>query len=129
MAASWQRQNEWHVWIIYDATSRSHSTAMDRRRVARFEWGVAWTFTWKTHEIEKSREFKSGEYGSQSAENWNSAKSRWVVLAAQAGAESTKSIFFAKINPLDPQDQMPSQKRLVDAGVIMFTSKNWLAMA
>jgi hypothetical protein len=52
-----------------------------------------------------------------------------VVLAAQAGAESTKSIFFAKINPLDPQDQMPSQKRLVDAGVIMFTSKNWLAMA
>jgi hypothetical protein len=32
-------------------------------------------------QIEKSGEFKSGEYDSQSAGVQNSTKSRWVVLA------------------------------------------------
>jgi hypothetical protein len=39
-----------------------------------------------------------------------------------------KGVFFARINPLDPGDQMPSQKRLVDAGVDTFAGENWLAM-
>jgi hypothetical protein len=42
------------------------------------------------NDIEKSNKFKSGNYGSQSA------KSHWVVLAVQAGAESAKRhIYFS----------------------------------
>ncbi len=40
-----------------------------------------------------------------------------------------KGVFFARINPLDPGDQMPYQKHLVDAGVSMFASENQLATA
>jgi hypothetical protein len=59
-----------------------------------------------------------------------SAESRWVVLAVQASAESAeRHILFARINSLDPGDQMLSQKRLIDAGIDTFPSKNWLSTA
>ncbi len=56
---------------ILPAASRSHSVVMDGRRAASFEWDVAC----KTHEMEKSSKFKSGKYGGQSAEKWNSTNS------------------------------------------------------
>jgi hypothetical protein len=37
---------------------------------------VAWPFGRKTLPVEKSSEFKSGEYGGQSAKNQNSANGR-----------------------------------------------------
>jgi hypothetical protein len=52
-----------------------------------------------------------------------------VVLAVQASAESAKGHIFARINPLEPEDQMTSQKCLVDAGIDTFASKNELATA
>jgi hypothetical protein len=50
-----------------------------------------------------------------------------VVLPVQAGAESAKGVFFARMIPLDPRYQMLSQKHLVDASVDTFASENWLA--
>jgi hypothetical protein len=40
-----------------------------------------------------------------------------------------KGVFFARINPLNPGYPMLSQKRLVDTGIDLFTSKNWLVTA
>ncbi len=94
VAASWWQWNERHVMQIYTVDSQSHSAALDRNRAARFEWGVAWTFACKTHEIEKSSKFKSCEYGGQSAKNGNSANSRWAVLVVQASTESAERCIF-----------------------------------
>jgi hypothetical protein len=55
---------------------------MDRRRAAKLAWGIAWPFGCKTLQIEKSTEFKSGEYGGQSADNQNSTKGLSVMWAA-----------------------------------------------
>jgi hypothetical protein len=67
---------------IYAAASWSYSTTMDKRRAARFERGIAWTFACNTHQTEESGEFKSGEYHGQSEGNTNSANSHRVVLVA-----------------------------------------------
>ncbi len=88
--SSWRQWNEPHVLLVYTATSRSHSAVMDGCRVARFQWGKTWTSTRKTHDIEKTFEFKSSKYGSRSAKkkNWNSADSqRWICQKANFSQE------------------------------------------
>jgi hypothetical protein len=40
-----------------------------------------------------------------------------------------KGVFFTRINPLDPGDQMLSRKQLVDAGIETFARENWRATA
>ncbi len=92
--AEWWRLNELHVLRMCTAASRSHSAEIDGNRVDRFEWGIAWSFACKMHDIEMSSEFKSGEYCSQSVKYWNSTNSRFAFLAVQAGAESTKRHIF-----------------------------------
>ncbi len=71
-----QRRKERHVLLIWTAASQAYSAATDGRRAAKLAWGVAWPFGRKTLPVEKSSEFKFGEYGSQSAENQNSANGR-----------------------------------------------------
>jgi hypothetical protein len=57
-----QRRNEWQVQQMYSATSRSHSMAMNGCRKARLARGVAWTFTCRSLQIEKSNGFESCKY-------------------------------------------------------------------
>ncbi len=114
---------------MYTATSWSHSAAMDGCRAARFKLGVAWIFPCKMHEIEKSSKFKSTDYGSQSAENRNSATAVVWFKRCRPALNPPKGVSFARINPLDPVDQMLSQKRLTDIGVNTFAGENWLRMA
>jgi hypothetical protein len=71
-----RRREERHVLRIYTAAIRRYSAATDGRRVAKLAWGVAWPFGRPTLPVEKSSEFKFGEYSGQSAENQNSANSR-----------------------------------------------------
>jgi hypothetical protein len=61
---------------IYNAASWRYSAATDGHRVAKLAWGVAWPFVRPTLPVEKSIEFKFGEYSGQSAENQNSANGR-----------------------------------------------------
>jgi hypothetical protein len=70
------RQKERHVLRIYTAASWRYSAATDKRMVTRLAWGVAWPFVCPTLPVEKSCEFKFGEYSGQSAENQNSANGR-----------------------------------------------------
>jgi hypothetical protein len=46
-----------------------------------------------------------------------------MVLVVQVGADLPKGIYFTRINPLDPGDEMLSQKRLVDASIDTFPVK------
>jgi hypothetical protein len=62
-----------------------------------------------------SSKINSGEYSDQSAE--------------KLALKLPKGVFFARINPLDPGDQIPSQKHLVVACGNMFAGENWLATA
>jgi hypothetical protein len=52
------------------------TAATDGGRVAKLAWGVAWPFFRPTLPVEKSCEFKFGEYSSKSTENQNSANGR-----------------------------------------------------
>jgi hypothetical protein len=61
---------------IYNAASQQYSAATDGRWAAKLAWGVAWLFCRPTLPVEKSSEFKFGEYGGKSAENQNSANGR-----------------------------------------------------
>jgi hypothetical protein len=71
-----RRRKERHVLRIYNAASRRYSVATDGRRTAKLAWGVAWPFGCPKLPVEKSSEFKFGEYSGQSAENQNSANGR-----------------------------------------------------
>jgi hypothetical protein len=53
-------------------------------------------------QIEKSRGFKSGKYGGQSARVQNSAKSCWVDLACGQELNLPKDIFSVRICPRGP---------------------------
>ncbi len=66
-----RRRKERYVLRIYTAASRQYSVATDGRRAAKLAWGVAWPFGYPTLPVEKSSEFKFGEYSGQSAENQN----------------------------------------------------------
>ncbi len=79
--ASRRQSKELQVLRKYTTASRSHSAAMDGCRAARLGWGIAWTFTCKTLQIEKSSEFKSDKYGGQFTGIKNSADNRLVVSA------------------------------------------------
>ncbi len=46
-----------------------------------------------------------------------------MVLVVQVGADLLKGIYFTRINPLDPEHEMPSQKRFVDASIDTFPVK------
>ncbi len=76
------------------------------------------------HQIKKSSEFKSSEYGCQSTRNQNFADSHWVGLVTSAGVESAEMVFSIKICPLDLGEYMLSQKLLVDVGVEIFAREN-----
>jgi hypothetical protein len=71
-----------------------HSATIDGHRVVKLAWDVAWSLACKTSPIEKSSEFKSGEYGIQHARVQNSANNCWVVLAVWIGAKSTDRCIF-----------------------------------
>jgi hypothetical protein len=74
LATAQRRQRkERHVLQIYTAASRRYSVATDGHRAAKLALGVAWPFGCPTLPVEKSSEFKFGEYSGQSAENQNSA--------------------------------------------------------
>jgi hypothetical protein len=66
-----RRQKELYVLRIYTAASRQYSVATDGHRAAKLAWGVAWPFGCPTLPVEKSSEFKFGEYSGQSAKNQN----------------------------------------------------------
>jgi hypothetical protein len=68
-----RRQKEQYVLRIYTAASRRYFVATDGRRAAKLAWGVAWPFGCPTLPVEKSSEFKFGEYSGQSAETRISA--------------------------------------------------------
>ncbi len=80
--------------VFYSGTSRSYSAMMDGHRVVKLAWDVAWSLACKTSPIEKSSEFKSGEYGIQHARVQNSANNCWVVLAVWIGSKSTDRCIF-----------------------------------
>jgi hypothetical protein len=88
------RQNEWQVLRMYSATCRSHSVATDGPRTVKLVWAIAWLFICQMHQLEKSCEFKRGEYDCQSTRVHNSANNSWVVLAVGTGAESAKRCVF-----------------------------------
>jgi hypothetical protein len=73
--------------------------------------------------VEKSNEFKSGEYGGQ---KWNSANSRWAVLAVQASAESAKRHIFLQAMSLWTQGTICilCEKLLEVVGVYTFAGEN-----
>jgi hypothetical protein len=78
---------------------------------------------------EKSSKFKSSKYGDQSAGVQNSADSSRAVLVVWTGANLPNGVFFARISPPNPGDQMPTQQRLVDARIDTSASENRLAAA
>ncbi len=86
--------NEEQVLQQYSASSRPHSVAMDGHRVIKFACGVEWTFACKMCQIEKSGNFKPGNYGGQSAGVQNSANNCWAVLAVWSGAKSAERRIF-----------------------------------
>jgi hypothetical protein len=71
VTAERRQRKERYVLRIYTAASRRYSVATDGRRAAKLAWGVAWPFGCPTLPVEKSSEFKFGEYSGQSAENQN----------------------------------------------------------
>ncbi len=96
--------NERHVLQMYSAASRSHSFAMDRRRVARLTWGITWTFTYKTLQIETASEFKSGKYGSQSARVQNSSRTCGRSWQFGMVINPLEDVFSIRIHPMDLGD-------------------------
>jgi hypothetical protein len=115
-AACWRQRNEWQIWWKCSVTSQSQSAAMDGRRTARFEWGIAWTFACKMHGIEKSSEFKSAEHAHQSDENRNSATAPGVVLVVQTGIESTARHTFRQDKSSGPRGPCAISKVLDKRG-------------
>jgi hypothetical protein len=72
-------------------------------------------------QIKKSIEFKSGEYGGQSAGIQNSANSPLGGFDSIGQRRiRQKPYLLSAYVPLDPADHMLSQKLLVDVGVNMF---------
>jgi hypothetical protein len=71
--------------------------------------------------VSKCSGFEFSEYGSQSARNWNSANSRWVVFAV---LNLQKDAFSVRIFPSAPEDHILSQKLLRDVSVCMFATEN-----
>ncbi len=98
---------------------------MDGRRTVRFAWGVALPFSCKTLQIDKSTEFKSGEYVGQSAGNKNSANSCCVVFCNVGRRWIHKKTYFPSGYILiDPGVYMLSEKLLIGVGVDTFAGKN-----
>ncbi len=69
-------------------------------------------------QIAKPKGFKSVEYVSLSPRVWNSTNSCWAILTL------LKEVFYIRINPLDVEEYMLSQKLLVDVGIDTFAGEN-----
>jgi hypothetical protein len=74
-------------------------------------------------QIEKSRGFKSGEYGRKSTVSRIPLTSDGWSWWCGPALNQSKDVFSIRIC-LSPEDHMLSLKLLVDAGVDMFTNEN-----
>jgi hypothetical protein len=118
------RRKERHVLRIYTAASQCYSAAMDGHRDAKLAWSVDWPFGRKTLLVEKSSEFKFGEYGGLSAKNQNFATIAYWFGRHRPALNPPKGIFSIRLRPFGSRDHMLSQKLLVDVGVGTFASEN-----
>ncbi len=70
--------------------------------VTRLAWGITWTFACKTLQIEKSNDFKSSKYGSQTARVQNFQEQPgwpwWCGLALNP----PEDVFSFSRHPMDP---------------------------
>jgi hypothetical protein len=109
---------------IYTAVSRSYSAAANKCRAAKLAWGVVWPFDCKTHAKESSSEFKSGEYGGQSAENQNSAMAANWFERRRLALNPPKGVLFVRLRPSGPRGPHAVSKALVHVSVGKFAGKN-----
>jgi hypothetical protein len=82
---------------------RSHSAATDGHRAAKLVWGIAWPFGCKMILVEKSIEFKSGEYGGQSTENQNSATAANWFGRRRPALNPPKCVYSIRLRPSGPR--------------------------
>jgi hypothetical protein len=123
-----RRRNERQVLRMYSAISRSHSTAMDGCRVARFACEASPGLL--PGERYRWRSQASSSPGNMVA---NPPESRilprtdgWSWWRGGSVLNPLEDVFSIRIHPLDPGDYMLSQKLLVDIGADLFASGNWL---
>jgi hypothetical protein len=55
---------------------------------------ITWTFAFKTHQVEKSSEFKSSKYGGQFTRAQKSSNNYWVVLGVWTGIKLAERRIF-----------------------------------
>ncbi len=100
---------------------------MDWRRATKLVWGVAWTFSCKTLQTEKSSRFRSGEYGSQSSPEFRHGFPQELLGGTSSVTRCRillKDIIAVRIHPLDPGDDMLPQKVLINVSVDAFAGAN-----
>ncbi len=121
VTAYWQWRNETHVLQIYTVASRFYSTATDGRRVARFDWGIAWTFACKTSHIEKSREFKTGDMAADPPETRIPPTVAGRFRGHRTAPNLPKGIFSSRIHILySPYPRLPSRSSPSPLSLLLF---------
>jgi hypothetical protein len=97
-----------------------HCLVMDRRRAAKLVWGIAWTFSCKTLQTEKSSGFRSGEYGGLSTGVQNFAMvsfqnfwwfTRCELAPNPAGRRSCRRDISARSRERHAAAKMPDKRR------------------
>ncbi len=87
-----------------------------RRRMdvgaAKLAWGVAWPFCRPTLPVEKSSEFKFGEYSSQSARKRNSTTAANWFRQCRPALNLPKGVFSVRLRPSGPRGPHAVSKAL-----------------